>query len=247
MSAAFSLSGQRALITGGGSGIGLAIAKAFLEAGAEVVLAGRRKAVLEMAAAELGPGSDYRVLDVTHPDECREIVSEIAPSILVNNAGIHLKKPAIEVSDDEFSSLWQTHVAGGFTLSKAAYPIMASRGGGSILFISSMAALFGIPSVAAYSSAKHALTGLVHSLAVEWGAKGIRVNAIAPGWIATDMTRKAFEGDPARKEKIIRRTALGRLGEPADIGHAAVYLSSDAAKFVTGTVFPVDGGASIGF
>ncbi len=235
------------MITGGATGIGFAIARAFLDAGADVVLAGRREHALLEASSVLGGQCSHRVLDVTQTSQCQEVAVAVAPTILVNNAGIHLKKPAQEITDEEFHSLWQTHVAGAFALSKAVAPGMTQRGGGSILFISSMAALFGIPSVAAYSSAKHALTGLVHSLSVEWGARGIRVNAIAPGWIATDMSRKAFEGDPARKEKILARTPLGKLGEPADIGHAAVYLSSDAAKFVTGVILPVDGGASIGF
>ncbi len=110
-----------------------------------------------------------------------------------------------------------------------------------------MASLFGIPNVFAYSAAKSAYLGMVRALATEVSPSGVRVNAIAPGWIETDMVRKAMAGDPARKRRILARTPLGRFGEPDDIGAAAVYLCSPAAKFVTGAVLPVDGGVSIGF
>ncbi len=169
------------MITGGATGIGFAIARAFLDAGADVVLAGRRANALLEAYSTLGERCRHRVLDVTQTSQCHEVAVAVASTILVNNAGIHLKKPAEEITDQEFHSVWQTHVAGAFALSKAVTPGMTRRGGGSILFISSMAALFGIPSVAAYSSANHALTGLVYSLSVEWGGRGIRLNAIAPG------------------------------------------------------------------
>jgi gluconate 5-dehydrogenase len=118
---------------------------------------------------------------------------------------------------------------------------------GSILFVASMASLFGIPNVFAYSAAKSAYMGMVRALATEVSPTGVRVNAIAPGWIETDMSRRAMDGDPARKRRILARTPLGRFGEPDDVGAAAVYLCSPAAKFVTGAVLPVDGGVSIGF
>ena len=110
-----------------------------------------------------------------------------------------------------------------------------------------MASFMGIPLIVAYSAAKSAYVGIVRSLASEWGAHGVRVNAIAPGWIASDMLDKALSGDPARKAKILGRTPLARFGEPDDIGWAAVYLCSPASKFVTGVVLPVDGGAAQGF
>jgi gluconate 5-dehydrogenase len=120
---------------------------------------------------------------------------------------------------------------------------MATRGRGSILFTASMTALIGMPKVVAYSTAKSAYLGLVRSLCAEWGPHGIRVNAIAPGWIASEMLDQALSGDPARKAKILARTPLGHFGEPNDIGWAATYLFSPAAKFVTGVILPVDGGA----
>jgi gluconate 5-dehydrogenase len=168
-------------------------------------------------------------------------------SILINNAGIHLKKPAIDISPEEFQAVIQTHVSAGFALTRAVLPGMIRRKHGNILFTASMASLFGIPLVAAYSAAKTAQLGLVRTLAVELGAHNVRVNAIAPGWIYSEMSAKALAGDPARKAKILGRTPLNRLGDPEDIGQAAVYLCSPAARFVTGVVLPVDGGVSIGF
>jgi NAD(P)-dependent dehydrogenase (short-subunit alcohol dehydrogenase family) len=165
----------------------------------------------------------------------------------VNNAGVHLKKPAREVTDAEFQAVIQTHVFAAFSLAREASKTMLKRGHGSILFTASMTSLIGMPNVVAYSAAKSAYLGLVKSLATEWGGSGIRVNAIAPGWIESDMLEKALAGDPARKARILARTPMARFGAPADIGWAAVYLCSPAAKFINGVVLPVDGGASIGF
>jgi gluconate 5-dehydrogenase len=168
-------------------------------------------------------------------------------SILVNNAGVHLKKSALETSDAEFAAVLQTHVFGAFALSREIGRGMVQRKNGSILFTASMASLFGIPLVVAYSAAKSAYAGMVRTLAVELGAQGVRVNAIAPGWIESDMMNKALSGDPARKAKILGRTPLNKFGAAEDIGWAAVYLCSPAGKFVTGVMLPVDGGVSIGF
>jgi gluconate 5-dehydrogenase len=162
---------------------------------------------------------------------------------LINNAGVHLKKDATETTDAEFAAVLQTHVFGAFSLTREVGRRMATRGRGSILFTASMTALIGMPKVVAYSTAKSAYLGLVRSLCAEWGPHGIRVNAIAPGWIASEMLDQALSGDPARKAKILARTPLGHFGEPNDIGWAATYLFSPAAKFVTGVILPVDGGA----
>jgi NAD(P)-dependent dehydrogenase (short-subunit alcohol dehydrogenase family) len=248
----FRLDGEVALITGGGSGLGLAIAQGMARAGAKVVLAGRRAAVLKAAAADIGPQARHVVCDVTRFKEAPRIIAKAeaifgAITIVVNNAGVHLKKPAVETTDAEFLGVFTTHVLGAHALARAVLPGMLQRGRGSILFIASMASLFGIPNVFAYSAAKSALLGMVRALATEVSPLGVRVNAIAPGWIETDMSRKAMNGDPARKRRILARTPLGKFGEPADIGAAAVYLCSPAAKFVTGAILPVDGGVSIGF
>ena len=250
---AFRLNGQIALITGGGTGLGLATARRMADAGAAVVITGRREGVLRDAAADIGPAVRYAVHDVTELDAAEPLVARVAalcgspPTILVNNAGINLKRPAEETSDAEFERIMRTNVAGAFALSRAVAGPMFAAGGGSILFIASMASIFGIPGVVAYTASKTAVVGLVRSLAVDWSPRGVRVNAVAPGWIDSAMLRKSFEGDAARRDKILARTPLGRVGDPDDVAHAAVYLSSPAARFVTGTVFPVDGGVSIGF
>jgi gluconate 5-dehydrogenase len=158
-----------------------------------------------------------------------------------------LKKPAVDTSPDEFQAVLQTHVVAAFALTRAVLPGMTARGHGNILFTASMTSLFGIPLVVAYSAAKAAYLGMVRSLAAEVSGQGVRVNAVAPGWIESDMLRQALSGDPERAKKVLGRTPMGRLGEPDDIGWAATYLCSPAAKFVTGVVLPVDGGASIGF
>jgi len=250
--APFSLTGQTALITGGGTGIGLASAQCLAACGARVIVAGRREAELAKAVATIGPAASAQVLDVGDLKSIPGIVAGLRDrhgpvNILINNAGINLKKPFAETNDAELLSLLQTHVVGANALTHALLPQLRESGRGSVVFTSSMAAIFGLPKVTAYSIAKSALTGAVRSLAVELGGENIRVNAVAPGWIETEMTRKAFANEPARKEKIINRTPLGRMGEPADIGWAVAYLCSPAAKFVTGTILVVDGGASIGF
>jgi NAD(P)-dependent dehydrogenase (short-subunit alcohol dehydrogenase family) len=249
---AFSLEGETALITGGGGGLGFGIASCFVQAGARVVLVGRRRDALQRAATSLGAQAAFETHDVTELDRAGELLDRVTKrlgriSILVNNAGIHLKKSAIETSVDEFAGMLQTHVTAAFALTRAVLPQMVDNKHGSILFTASMAALFGVPKVVAYSAAKSAYLGMVRSLATEVSGSGVRVNAIAPGWIESDMLHAALSGDPGRSRKILDRTPMNRFGSAEDIGWAATYLCSPAAKFVTGIVLPVDGGVSIGF
>jgi len=249
----FQLVGEVAIITGGGTGLGLGMARCLVAAGARVVIAGRREEELRNAAAELGTAASWVRHDVTEFGKADELVTAATraagapPSILINNAGVHLKKPAVETSPEEFLAVLNTHVIGAHALTRAVLPGMVERRHGSVIFIASMASLFGIPKVVAYSAAKSAYVGMVRTLAVEVSADNVRVNAIAPGWIDSAMARKALSGDPARQAKILGRTPLGKFGAAEDIGWTAVYLCSAAAKFVTGVVLPVDGGASIGF
>lgn len=248
----FSLAGRTALITGGGSGIGLAVAKCLAARGAKVILGGRREDALQSAVAEIGELACAQVMDVNDtaamPALARSLREKHGPiGLLVNNAGILLKKPFTDTTEEELLGILQTNVVGAMALSRALYPQLKETGHGSVVFLSSMAALMGVPWVSAYTVAKSALTGSVRALAVEWGTEGIRVNAVAPGWIDTAMSRSALDNDPERKQKILSRTALGRLGDTEDIGWAVAYLCTPAAKFITGTVVPVDGGASIGF
>lgn len=249
----FSLAGKTVLITGGGSGIGLGIAQAMIQADAQVCICGRRESVLENACKTLGKAACCVTGDICQPDDRTSIVTQATQQlggridILVNCAGQNMKKPALDVTDHEFDTLLQTHVHAAFALSRMVVKPMLQRGEGSILFIASMASFMGVPNIVGYTAAKTAVLGLTRSLCAEWAPMGIRVNAIAPGWIQTDMTDKAFANDPQRKQRVLSRTPANRMGQPTDIGQAAVYLCSDAAAFVNGIVLPVDGGASIGF
>jgi gluconate 5-dehydrogenase len=251
-SKAFRLDGEVALITGGGSGLGLGMARCMVCAGATVVIVGRREAPLQAAQAELGERVLYEVADITEFAKVEALVGRIAEragpvSILVNNAGIHLKKAAVDTTVEEFGALIDTHVLAAHNLSRHVLPGMIRARHGSILFTASMAAMIGMPLIIAYSAVKSAYVGMVRGLSAEVAEHGVRVNAIAPGWIESPMLRKALSGDEKRTAKILSRTPMGRFGEPDDIGWAAVYLCSPAARFVTGTLLPVDGGASQGF
>lgn len=249
---AFRLDGEVALITGGGSGLGLGMARAMHAAGAKVVLVGRRPDMIEAAAAELGEGAYWEAADVTAFDtmpamleRVRDKMGEI--TILANNAGHNFKKLAVDTSVEDFAGMLDTHVLAAHNLTRLVLPAMLDAKHGSILFTASMTSLLGMPQVIAYSAAKSAYVGMVRALATEVSSQGVRVNAIAPGWIELPMLRKALDGDPARSNRILQRTPMGRFGEAEDIGLAAVYLCSPAARFVTGVLLPVDGGASQGF
>jgi len=249
----FLLTKQVALITGGGTGIGLGIARCMVKAGARVVLVGRRESELAKACMELGANAAYIAQDVTRFDEMPTLVQHAEKaagqpiSILVNNAGVHLKKFAVEITPEEFQTVFSTHVLAAHALTRALIPGMVARGHGAVLFTSSMAAFMGVPQVMAYAAAKSAYFGMVSTLSAELAAEGVRVNAIAPGWIFSEMSRKALDNDPARKAKVLSRIQMGRMGQPEDVGWAAVYLCSPAANYVTGVTLPVDGGAAVGF
>lgn len=248
----FRLDGEVALITGGGTGLGLGMARALHAAGAQVVLVGRREEMVRAAAEELGEGAYWEAADITDfaalPALVERVIAKTGKvSILLNNAGINFKKLAIETSVDEFSTMLDTHVLAAHALTQAVLPGMLAAGHGSIIFTASMTSLIGMPGVIAYSAAKSAYVGMVRALSCEVAGQGVRVNAIAPGWIESPMLRRALDGDPARSNRILQRTPMGRFGEAEDIGLAAVYLCSPAAKFVTGVLLPVDGGASQGF
>lgn len=251
--APFRLDGEIALITGGGTGIGFGIARCMILAGARVVLVGRRREQLARACTELGPRSSFVAHDITLFEAARDLAdaaqhqAQGPVTILVNNAGIHLKRDAVDTTPEEFQAVLNTHVIAAHALTRAFVPSMEVQGHGSILFTSSMSAFMGVPRILAYSAAKSAYFGIVATLSAELAPKGIRVNAIAPGWIVSDMTQMALDNDPARKAKVMSRIQMGRMGKPEDIGWAAVYLSSPAAAYVTGITFPVDGGATAGF
>lgn len=241
-----------AIITGGGGGIGLAIAKRFIQHQILTVIIGRDKEKLNAAAAELGPLCQPICQDLNDLSSIPRLVQQIIDrygriDIVVNNAGINQKKDFTDVSDEDFQRVLHINLSSVFALSREVVRYMETAGSGVIINISSMAAQYGIPKVIAYSASKSAIEGMTRAMAVELAPKGIRVNCIAPGFIATDMSEKALNGDTERKQKVMSRTPMGRLGEPADIGDAALYLASDGAGYVTGVVLPIDGGNSIGF
>ncbi len=165
--------------------------------------------------------------------------------IQVNNAGINMKKEFQDVTDEDFQKVITTNLIAVFAISREVVKQMLKQKSGSI--ISSMAAQYGLPRVIAYSASKTAIDGMTRAMAVELSPKGIRVNAIAPGFIITEMTDKALNSDPERKAKVFNRTPMGYMGQTSDIGDAALFLAGDAAKYITGVVLPVDGGNSIGF
>lgn len=248
----FSLTGKTALITGGGTGIGLGIAKAMVEAGARVIIVGRREETLQQAQKELGGDVHYFVFDLAKTEEMPAFIDHVESAvgsidILVNNAGIHLKKYALDTTDAEFEKIIQTNVVSVFSLSRTCAAKMVERKNGVILFIGSMTGIFGMDRVSAYGTSKSALTGLMQNLVTEFSKHNVRVNTLVPGWIESPMFFKAIGDDPQRKEKIVNRIAMEGFGKPEDVGHAAVFLSSPAARYITGVLLPIDGGAAVNF
>lgn len=241
-----------AIVTGGGSGIGLAIAGEFTRNGITTIIIGRDNEKLLNAKKTLGENCIPVQYDLSNIAGVPALVEKLTSEhghidILVNNAGINLKKEFTEVSDEEFQNILLVNVSVVFALSREVVKNMFANGGGSIINISSMASQYGIPKVIAYTASKSAIEGMTRAMAVELSPKGVRVNCIAPGFIATDMSAKALNSDAERKQKVLSRTPMGALGEPADVAGTALFLASDAAKYITGIVIPVDGGNSIGF
>lgn len=249
MGAAFTFSGGVALVTGGGSGIGLATARAFAAAGVKVVVTGRKEPAQPLG---LGPDVHFRVSDVTDTASHAAFVADVEATVgpidfLINNAGRHLKKPFVETSEADIAAMVATNLSGLFMLTRACVERMKPRRRGSVVMMSSMSALMGLSSVPVYSLVKTGLLGLTRSLASELGPDGIRVNAVCPGFIDTPMFRKAVEGDAARLAKITGRIPLKALGDPSVIADACLFLCSEQGRYITGVTLPVDGGFSIGF
>ena len=245
--------GKIAIVTGGGSGIGLAIAEKFVQNSIHTIVIGRNQTKLEAAKKKLGGLCETIRFDVNDLPGIPQLIANIIQrfgkiDILVNNAGINLKKEFTEVTDEDFQKVILTNLTSVFVFSREVVKSMIDKKtGGVIIHISSMAAQYGLPKVIGYSASKTAIDGMTRAMAVELSSKGIRVNAIAPGFITTDMTAKAFSDDPDRMNKAMARTPMGKFGLPSDIGDAALFLVSDAARYITGVVLPVDGGNSIGF
>ncbi|WP_421811543.1 SDR family NAD(P)-dependent oxidoreductase [Flagellimonas sp.] len=241
-----------AIVTGGNSGLGYATAKKFCDNDIKTYVIGRTKERTENACAEMGDNAIPLIFDLTKLEDIPGMIQGIFDKeghidILVNNAGINMKKEFIDVTDAEFEQIVQTNLFSVFAISREVVKKMKETGGGNIVNISSMAAQYGMPKVVAYASSKTAIEGMTRSMAVDLAQYNIRTNCIAPGFIKTKMTAKALDSDPPRKEKVFSRTPMGKMGLPEDIADAVYFMCSDQAKFITGTVLPVDGGNSIGF
>jgi gluconate 5-dehydrogenase len=244
----FRLDGRVALVTGSSRGLGWAIARALSAAGAIVVLHGRDTEALRARQQELaatGAATDVVRFDVTDSEAGARAIGQIAErhgrlDVLVNNAGVILRKPLAEVADSDWQATLATDLTSCFTLARAAAAVMVPQGRGSIIMISSIVASVTRPQIAAYTAAKGAVSALARALAVELGPHGVRCNAIAPGYFRTEGTAPIVETELGRQ--ISARTPLGRWGNTEEIGGAAVFLASDAASYVNGTVLTVDGG-----
>lgn len=252
MSGPFRLDGQVTLVTGGGTGIGRAIATCHARQGAQVVLTGRREAPLAEARRAIGELASYRLHDVSDLDSIESMVeaveTEVGPiATLVNNAGTNRKTPLQETSDTLLEDILRTNLQGAFALTRSVAERMLQRGAGDVQMITSMAAYFGLTGVSAYTASKGALQALVRQLATELGPEGVRVNGLAPGFILTDMGRRALDQDQDRLARVLARTPLGRRGEPEEVGWVSAFLASPSASFVSGSIIPVDGGAAVGF
>ena len=228
--------GKTALITGGATGIGLGIARGFAAAGVHVIAAG----LPGVGAPE--PGIELRDLDVTSPTQTSALIANLDRlDILVNCAGIIRRDDEFDMP--VFEQVIDINLNGAMRLCVACRPLLRESRG-AIVNIASMLTFFGGPRVPAYTASKGGIAQLTRSLAVAWAAEGIRVNAVAPGWISTPLTA-ALQADPLRSAPILARTPMGRWGEPADVAGPVLFLCSKAAAFVTGVILPVDGGYSV--
>jgi len=235
----FSLAGKTALVTGANTGIGQATAIAMGRAGARVICAGRRSCAETMSQIE-----DARelILDFADPMAARDVFTQHHVDILVNNAGIIKRNDAVDFSEADWDDVIDVNLKAVFFTSQAfARAVLERKGKGSIVTIASLLSFQGGIRVVSYTAAKHGVAGMTKTLANEWAAKGINVNAIAPGYIVTNNT-EALRDDPDRNQAILDRIPAGRWGEPDDIGAAAVFLASPAAKYIHGAVLSVDGG-----
>ncbi len=249
----FDLKGRVGLVTGGNGGIGLGLARGLAKAGAAVMVAGRNAEKNAAAVAELralGAEADAVIVDVTDEASVNAMVAATAErfgrlDILVNNAGINIRnKPEVYELVD-WHKVIATNLTSAMLASKAAHPHLKAGGHGRVINNGSMLSIFGLPFHAAYGASKGGVVQMTKSMAVAWGPDGITVNCLLPGWIDTDLTRKARTDMPALNDNVMARTPKGRWGDPADFEGIAAFLGSDASAFITGVAIPVDGGFSV--
>jgi NAD(P)-dependent dehydrogenase (short-subunit alcohol dehydrogenase family) len=240
------LKDKTAIITGGGSGIGLATARAFCKEGAKVILFGRRKEKLVSAANELGDSVLFVQGDMTKNDDLDKLINKTLNNfkgidILVNSAGLFNGAPLHEISDSQWDEMMDINIRSVFQLTRRVLPTMMTQKSGSIVHISSILGLIAVPEVAAYNVSKGALNQFSRSIAVEYGSYGIRSNSICPGLIETDMTAELMK-DASLMQEWSKEYPIGRFGKPEDVASACLFLASDESSFITGTELPVDGG-----
>lgn len=248
----FELKGRVAIVTGGNGGIGLGMARGLAKAGARVVVAARNEQKSAAAVRELKAlGSDAFALGVDVTDEAAvQAVLDTAVQrcgrldILVNNAGINIRKPAHELPLQQWKEVIETNLTSAFICSRAAYAHMVRAGGGKIVNIGSMLSIFGASFAPAYGASKGGIVQLTKSLAVAWAADNIQVNAVLPGWVDTELTRRARDEVQGLNERVLAGTPAARWGAAGDFEGIAVFLASAASDFITGTAIPVDGGYS---
>jgi len=240
------LEGKTVIITGGGSGIGLACTRLFCDEGAQVAIIGRRQDRLESAAKEVGGQVLAVTGDLTNNSDLDRLVTETLNAfgkidIVVNNGGVFTGSPVHETKDEDWDSIMDVNMRSVFQLTKRVLPHMIERKSGNFIHISSILGLVAVPGVAAYNVSKGALLQFNRSLAVEYGPVGIRSNAVCPGLVKTEMTEGLMNDEELMKEWS-RDYPIGRFGAPQDIANACLYLVSDESSFVTGVALPVDGG-----
>lgn len=242
------LAGKTAIISGGGSGIGKAIAAAFVREGARVMICGRERGKLELAASELGPGCMPVAADVGDPRDIERAVSAAAGQfqridILVNNAGVLLPGNAESLTDQQWQRTFDVNVRAVWLLSRAVLPHMRAGGGGSIINVGSVLSFLGARNRVAYAASKGAVLAMTRAMAVDHATEKIRVNCICPGIVETEMVA-AFAVDEAACKQRLAMHPMGRFGQPEDVAGLAVFLASDAASWITGAAYTVDGGYS---
>lgn len=251
----FSVADQVVLVVGASRGIGRAIARGFAERGAVVWIAGRDAQTLDKAAQELSTGTSHRVTpivcDTMDRDQVEQAVEQLRSAhgridTLVQVAGINRRKPALDVSGDDFDTILGINLSGAFAMAQAVGRLQIESGKGNQVHVTSLNAIRPLTHVVPYAVSKAGLDRMVQALALEWGPKGIRVNALAPGFILTDLTEKLWS-DPQMQEWGKANTPLQRLGRPDDLVGAALFLASEASQFMTGQSLVIDGGFSSGW
>jgi 2-deoxy-D-gluconate 3-dehydrogenase len=249
----FDLGGKVAVVTGGNGGIGLGMARGLGEAGAAIAIVGRNATKSMEAVADLGRRGATAisvVADVTDQAAVAAMVERVCREfgridILVNNAGINIRKPPHALDLAEWDRVISTNLTSAFLCSQAVHAAMKEAGGGKIINIGSMMSIFGASFAPAYAASKGGIVQFTRSCAVAWAGDNIQANAVLPGWIDTDLTRRAREEIDGLHDRVLGRTPAARWGEPSDFAGIAVFLASTASDFVTGAAIPVDGGYSV--